>query len=161
MLAIMNNIIYFEVYKLVGSPEFSISFISLHIVAHTRYYLLIQIIRFSSHHISTFKMTSSLPQIILTTGSNRGIGFSITQVLGLRSPQNIYILACRSVTSGHEAVKELQKLSVKAQLDVVELDILNDSTIINAAKYVESKYGRLDGTSPPHTLAYSKLETNK
>lgn len=87
-------------------------------------------------------------KIILTTGSNRGIGFSIVQALSLRSPQNIYILACRSPTSGQDAIKELQNLGVKAQLDVVELDILNDETIINAAKYVESKYGRLDGTSP-------------
>lgn len=34
---------------------------------------------------------------------------------------------------------------MKAKLDVVELDILNDETIVKAAKYVEEKYGRLDG----------------
>jgi NAD(P)-dependent dehydrogenase (short-subunit alcohol dehydrogenase family) len=85
-------------------------------------------------------------KVILTTGSNRGIGFSIVQALGLRSPQNTYILACRSPSSGHNAVKELQNLGVKAKLDVVELDILSDDTIINAAKYVQSKYGQLDGT---------------
>ncbi|CZR67742.1 related to short chain dehydrogenase/reductase family protein [Phialocephala subalpina] len=87
---------------------------------------------------------STAPNVILTTGSNRGIGFSIVQALGLRYPQNIYILACRSTSAGSEAIKELQKLGITAKLDVVELDIVNDPTIILAAKSVEEKYGRLD-----------------
>ncbi|KAF8846958.1 NAD(P)-binding protein [Acephala macrosclerotiorum] len=86
---------------------------------------------------------STVPKVI-TTGANRGIGFSIVQALGLCYPNNIYILACRSTHSGHEATKELQSLGAKAKLDVVELDIVNDDTIIAAAKYVESTYGRLD-----------------
>lgn len=96
--------------------------------------------------LSQHKMSS--PKVILTTGANRGIGFSIVQALGLRYPNNIYILACRSTPSGHEAAKKLQNLGVKAKLDIVELDIVNDDTIIAAAKYIESTYGRLDGSSP-------------
>lgn len=98
-------------------------------------------------HLLSIKM-SSAPKIILTTGSNRGIGFSIVQALSTRYPENTYILACRSTSSGHEAIKELKKLGVKAKLDVVELDIVNDDTIVAAAKYVEDTYGRLDGLLP-------------
>jgi NAD(P)-dependent dehydrogenase (short-subunit alcohol dehydrogenase family) len=87
-------------------------------------------------------------QIILVTGSNRGIGFSIVQATAFRNPSFNYILACRSASSGKTAIAELKKLGVTATLDVVELDVTKDSTIISAKEYVEKKYGRLDGSVP-------------
>jgi NAD(P)-dependent dehydrogenase (short-subunit alcohol dehydrogenase family) len=87
-------------------------------------------------------------QIILVTGSNRGIGFSIVQATAFRNPSFTYILACRSASSGKTAIAELKKLGVTATLDVVELDVTKDSTIISAKEYVEKKYGRLDGSVP-------------
>jgi len=83
-------------------------------------------------------------QITLVTGANRGIGFSTVQATALRNPTATYILACRSPSSGQAAILELQKLGVTAPLDVIELDVTNDATIISAKEYVENKYGRLD-----------------
>jgi len=87
-------------------------------------------------------------QIILVTGANRGIGFSIVQATARRNPTSIFILACRSNSSGEEAIGELKKRGVTALLDVVELDVTKDSTIISAKEYIEKRYGRLDGSFP-------------
>ncbi len=87
------------------------------------------------------------PQIILITGANRGIGFAITQQMALRLPSSTHILACRSVESGETAIQELRKEGVTANLDVVELDVTSDNTILKAKEYIEKKYGRLDGLS--------------
>jgi NAD(P)-dependent dehydrogenase (short-subunit alcohol dehydrogenase family) len=85
-------------------------------------------------------------QIILVTGANRGIGFSIVLQTALRDPSATFILACRSVSSGHKAVNSLRDQGVvTAALDVVEMDITVDSSIEAAAEYVKTKYGRLDG----------------
>jgi NAD(P)-dependent dehydrogenase (short-subunit alcohol dehydrogenase family) len=92
------------------------------------------------------------PQVVLVTGANRGIGFSIVQATALRNPTSSFILACRSVSSGEAAMVELKKMGLAAHLDVVELDVTNDATIVSAKEYVEKKYGCLDGSSPfpPH-----------
>lgn len=88
-------------------------------------------------------------QIILTTGASRGIGFAITQQTALRLPTSTCILACRSLASGEAPVQELRKESVTANLDVLELDVTSDTTILKAKDYIEKKYGRLDGSSLP------------
>ena len=87
-------------------------------------------------------------QTILVTGANRGIGFSIIQALAPRLPTATYILAVRSLSSGQTAITELRKIGITSPLDIVELDITNDVTIVKAKKYVEEKYGKLDGSSP-------------
>jgi NAD(P)-dependent dehydrogenase (short-subunit alcohol dehydrogenase family) len=83
--------------------------------------------------------------IILVTGANRGIGFAIVQSTALRVPDANYILACRSKDSGEQAIGELKKLGVTAALDVVSLDVTDNTSILAAKEIVERKYGRLDG----------------
>jgi NAD(P)-dependent dehydrogenase (short-subunit alcohol dehydrogenase family) len=87
-------------------------------------------------------------QTILVTGANRGIGFSIIQALAPRLSTATYILAIRYLSSAQTAISELRELGITSPLDIVELDITNDSTIIKARKYVEEKYGKLDGLFP-------------
>ncbi|PYH99063.1 NAD(P)-binding protein [Aspergillus ellipticus CBS 707.79] len=92
-------------------------------------------------------MTSPAAQIILVTGANKGLGFSIIKVAAQRespTPSNTYILCCRDVDAGQKAVEELQALGVTANIDLLELDVTNDEQITAAVKYVESTYGRLD-----------------
>jgi NAD(P)-dependent dehydrogenase (short-subunit alcohol dehydrogenase family) len=91
--------------------------------------------------------TPSVPQIILCTGANRGLGFEIVHVTALRAPSSVYILACRELSSGHEAVQELRKLGVTAKIEVVQLDVTKDEEIEAAVEFVRRKYGRLDGKS--------------
>jgi NAD(P)-dependent dehydrogenase (short-subunit alcohol dehydrogenase family) len=82
--------------------------------------------------------------IILVTGANRGIGFAIVQSTALRVSNATYILACRSQDAAEKGIKELRKLGVTAQLDVVVLDVTDDVSISQAKDAVEKKYGTLD-----------------
>ena len=62
----------------------------------------------------------------------------------LQVPNATYILACRSQSAGKTAILELKKLGVTAPLDVVVLDVTDDTSILAAKEVVEKKYGRLD-----------------
>ncbi|KAK4949660.1 hypothetical protein LTR10_011501 [Elasticomyces elasticus] len=45
---------------------------------------------------------------------------------------------------GREAANKVQNLAKGTSIDPIELDVTNDDSIAKAAKYVESKYGRVD-----------------
>jgi NAD(P)-dependent dehydrogenase (short-subunit alcohol dehydrogenase family) len=82
--------------------------------------------------------------IILVTGANRGIGFAIVQSTALRVPNATYILACSSQSAGLAATEELKKLGVTAPLDVVVLDVTDDTSILAAKEVLQKDYGKLD-----------------
>ena len=90
-------------------------------------------------------MAGQTGKIVLVTGANQGLGLATIQVAAQREPSSTYILACRKTEAGEDAVKQLRDSGVKSELDVIQLDVTNDDHIIEAAKYVETKYGRLDG----------------
>lgn len=83
-------------------------------------------------------------KVVLCTGANRGLGFAILQVAGMREPTTIFILASRDLKAGNEAAQQLQKDGVEAHIDVIQLDITNDAQIIEGIKFVTAKYGKLD-----------------
>lgn len=87
-------------------------------------------------------------KIILTTGANRGIGFSIVQALAKRSSNLTLLVASRSKDNASEAVSQLQGLGLKADFQPLELDVTNDNSIKKAVEEVRSKYGKLDGKEP-------------
>jgi NAD(P)-dependent dehydrogenase (short-subunit alcohol dehydrogenase family) len=95
-------------------------------------------------------------QVVLVTGANRGIGFSIVQATALHIPDATYLLGCRSESSGTEAVSELRKLGVNATLEALVLDVTSDTSILAARETIEKKYGHLDGICllPPDKLSY-------
>lgn len=72
------------------------------------------------------------------------MGLTILQVPALRNPSTIYILACRNITSSNEAVQKLRGEGVKAEIEVLQLDVTTDEHIITAVKFVERNYGKLD-----------------
>jgi NADP-dependent 3-hydroxy acid dehydrogenase YdfG len=55
------------------------------------------------------------------------------------------ILTYRDVDSGRKAAEQMAKEGVKAQIDVLQLDVTNDEQILEAVKYVRVKYKKLDG----------------
>ncbi|KAH7417817.1 hypothetical protein BKA64DRAFT_180059 [Cadophora sp. MPI-SDFR-AT-0126] len=89
-------------------------------------------------------MASTQSPIVLVTGANRGIGFSTVQVLSLRYPTGTYIIGSRTVSAGQEAIQELRKLDIKSNLEVVEIDVTNDSMIDAAVRWIRESFGRLD-----------------
>jgi NAD(P)-dependent dehydrogenase (short-subunit alcohol dehydrogenase family) len=102
-------------------------------------------------------VVSSDPQVILCTGANRGFGFEIIHVLALRVPSSIFILACRQLSSGHEAVRELRKDGVTSNIEVVQLDVTKVDEIAAAGEFVKNKYGRLDGRPCPLLIEFFRL----
>jgi NAD(P)-dependent dehydrogenase (short-subunit alcohol dehydrogenase family) len=87
-------------------------------------------------------------KVILVTGAKQGLGYSIIEVLGLRDPSSTYILGCRNLASGEEAAQKLRESNVKAKIDVLELDVTDDTHIEAAVEQVKSKHGKLDCDSP-------------
>ena len=72
---------------------------------------------------------------------------AILQSLAQRFPEDHYLLACRTVVNGEEAVGQLRKLGLDAAVDVLELDVTSDESIAKAEKWVRQKFGGLDGES--------------
>jgi NAD(P)-dependent dehydrogenase (short-subunit alcohol dehydrogenase family) len=99
----------------------------------------------------------SASKVVFVRGANRGLGFSILQVAGLRDPSTTYILASRSLESGQAAKKQLEEEGIKAPIEVIQLDVTNDKQIIEAVKFVTIKYGKLDGAFSLNELAVSPM----
>lgn len=89
----------------------------------------------------------STNKIVLCTGGNRGLGFAILQVAGIRDPSAVYIMTSRKKEDGQAAAEELAKGGVKAKIDILVLDVTDDEQIMEAIKYVAVKYQKLDGMS--------------
>lgn len=89
------------------------------------------------------------PKVILVTGANRGIGFCIVQALAQRAPEHTYLLGTRSTFAGEEAVIKLKELGITSYLEVVQLNITDDTQIAAAVSTISNKFGRLDSTHQP------------
>lgn len=86
--------------------------------------------------------------VILVTGANRGIGFAIVQSAASRIPSATFIIGCRAVRVGQQAIERLRQLDLKATFDCVQIDIEVDDSILNAVHQIREKYGKLDGEHP-------------
>ncbi len=79
-------------------------------------------------------------KVALITGANKGIGREIARQLG---QQNITVLiGARDAERGEEAARQLRDEGIEARF--VRLDVTDQSTIDEAARYIEREFGRLD-----------------
>jgi len=77
----------------------------------------------------------------LVTGANKSIGFEVAQQL---AQQGIYVyLGSRNVEQGIEAVSKLKAIGLN-NVDVIQLDITNDESVMNARKEIGKKTKVLD-----------------
>ncbi|KAJ7641024.1 hypothetical protein FB45DRAFT_976103 [Roridomyces roridus] len=83
----------------------------------------------------------STSKIILVTGSNTGIGYSLVELLAARG-HTVY-LASRGEAAGLESVAKLKQ---EKNLDVkfVQLDVTDDTSIKAAVSTIEKAEGKLD-----------------
>ena len=81
---------------------------------------------------------SDQKQIILVTGTNRGIGFAIIQALGrnTKTRTSTLLLGCRDPEKGEKAVLELEALGILSEVIPVELDVSSDDSIRQAVRFV-------------------------
>ncbi len=79
-------------------------------------------------------------KVALITGANKGIGFETARQLG---QQGVTILVgARDEKRGTEAAEKLRGEGVDAQF--LHLDVNDANTQVNAAKWIEEKFGKLD-----------------
>lgn len=74
-----------------------------------------------------------------------GLGLATVHALATQAPDSIYIMACRSVDDGSQAVQELRRQDIKSTIEVIELDVTKDSSIQAATEFLSQKYGKIDG----------------
>ncbi|WDK12989.1 short chain dehydrogenase [Colletotrichum graminicola] len=88
----------------------------------------------------------SSKRIVLITGANTGIGFeTIRTLLQSKGPYHI-IMESRSLDKGAVAISELEKEfpSTTSSLEVLQVDIVDDDSIVKAFQSIKDKHGVLD-----------------
>jgi len=87
-------------------------------------------------------MTSSNAsvKIALITGANKGIGKEIARGLGRKG--YTVLVGSRDEKKGEVVVSEFKKEDIQAY--AVPLEVTDEASILSAAKWVESKFGKLD-----------------
>jgi carbonyl reductase 1 len=96
---------------------------------------------------STPQSSPTQKKIALITGANKGVGKEIARRIGTE-PDFTAVIACRDLELGRFAVEELQSGDNEYECDAILLpvpfDLTDSSSISDAAKYIEEKYGVLD-----------------
>lgn len=82
--------------------------------------------------------------LVLITGANQGLGFECVKKLAAEQPDYHILLGSRSSDKGKQAASSITDLAKGTSVEPLELDMGNDASIAQAAKYVEDTYGRLD-----------------
>jgi NAD(P)-dependent dehydrogenase (short-subunit alcohol dehydrogenase family) len=83
---------------------------------------------------------TGIERIALVTGANKGIGLEIARQLGRRG-MTVYV-AARDRGRGSAAAEKLQGEGLAARF--IDLDVLREETIRQAAATIEAAHGRLD-----------------
>ncbi|KAH8671740.1 putative short chain dehydrogenase/reductase [Xylariales sp. PMI_506] len=85
--------------------------------------------------------------VILVTGASSGIGLETVLVLAQESQSYEILAGSRSIEKGQKALDDLRSTpgdSLKGNISVVQIDIINDESISTVKEQVETKFGRLD-----------------
>ncbi|KAI4945381.1 hypothetical protein J4E86_009268 [Alternaria arbusti] len=88
-------------------------------------------------------MSSTDQTIVLITGANGGIGFSLATQL-LENAKYLVLLGSRSAEKGEAAVKQLQGKGLPGKVESLQIDVSDETSILKAKDVVEEKYGRID-----------------
>ncbi len=102
-----------------------------------------------------------MKKTVLVTGSARGIGYKIAEVLGVCGYK--VIMCATKETLPEEAVKSLKELN--CDYEYIQCDITNKEQVDNLYKYIADNYGSLDalvnnaGVAP--TVRMDILETTE
>ncbi|KAF7295706.1 (+)-neomenthol dehydrogenase [Mycena indigotica] len=83
-----------------------------------------------------------MSKVILVTGSNAGIGFSLVQQLAAKG-HTVYV-ASRKEDAGNEAVAKIKAANASAAVKLVQLDVTDSKSIAAAVQKITSDEGKLN-----------------
>eukprot|EP00331_Platyophrya_macrostoma_P009762 CAMPEP_0176418816 /NCGR_PEP_ID=MMETSP0127-20121128/7693_1 /TAXON_ID=938130 /ORGANISM="Platyophrya macrostoma, Strain WH" /LENGTH=294 /DNA_ID=CAMNT_0017799207 /DNA_START=15 /DNA_END=899 /DNA_ORIENTATION=- len=91
-------------------------------------------------------MENSTKRIVIVTGANKGIGYSLMTRLVKRPDDYILVLTSRNETLGKEAVTKLLELqpAIKENLHYHQLDISDSESISKFTDWVSKTFGKYD-----------------
>ncbi len=75
------------------------------------------------------------------TTANSGIGFEVANQL-LADGSFHVLLGARSIEKGQAALTDLQSRNLPGTVELLHLDVADESSVVVAAKLVEEKHGR-------------------
>lgn len=81
-------------------------------------------------------------KVILVTGGNSGLGYESVKAFAEKGAD--VILACRKIAKGEEAKYSALQANPNAKITVLELDLMDLSSIKSFAQLVNQNYSRLD-----------------
>jgi NAD(P)-dependent dehydrogenase (short-subunit alcohol dehydrogenase family) len=91
-----------------------------------------------------------------STKANGGIGFELTrQLLSKTTPTWHVLLGSRSIEKGYAALKRLDSLNLHGTVEVVQIDVTEDNTIVRAGKDAEAAHGHIDLVVNNAAIAYT------
>ena len=85
-------------------------------------------------------------KIIFITGANTGIGYALVEALLSSSKPYHVIVGSRSLDKGQEAIDALKKQysDSASSLELVQIDITSDESILTAFQTISHSHDRLD-----------------
>ncbi|KAF3042037.1 hypothetical protein E8E11_000850 [Didymella keratinophila] len=98
-------------------------------------------------------MTQAQKTIVMITGANSGIGFALAAEL-LSDPGKHVLLGSRSVEKGTIAIEDLKSRNLPGSVELLQIDVSDETSIVAAAKTVESIHGRLDALVNNAAIGY-------
>lgn len=101
---------------------------------------------------------------VIVTGGNSGLGFEAVKALAEKSAR--VIIACRSIEKGKDARNKIIEIHPNADINVMELDLMDLKSIRNFADQLKKKHSKLDILinnagimMVPHTLTKDGFES--
>ncbi|KAK2668982.1 Short-chain dehydrogenase/reductase SDR [Fusarium oxysporum f. sp. vasinfectum] len=87
---------------------------------------------------------ASSKAVVLITGANQGIGYSIALQLAASGKYHV-LVGARSLSKAEAAIRELQAEGIdKINLTPIVLDVIDDSSVTAAVMAVSTQFGHLD-----------------
>ncbi|MFA9391407.1 MAG: oxidoreductase [Prolixibacteraceae bacterium] len=81
-------------------------------------------------------------KIIIVTGGNSGLGYESVKAFSMKGAE--VILACRNMDKGEKAKGEIMKLNPTGSIQVMEIDLMDLSSVKKFADQIIQKYSKLD-----------------
>lgn len=87
-------------------------------------------------------MSEQEGRIFIVTGANAGLGYETSKELASKGAK--VIMACRDLSKGESAKKDILKEVSKADLEVMKIDLSKFSSVRDFAEKFKSKFEKLD-----------------